>query len=69
METIRGWSNEAAGASTARVIAEVGLSTYNRVWTEPEPLPTLHEIRTPDSWSARLQGPASDADPSGSVLS
>jgi coenzyme F420 biosynthesis associated uncharacterized protein len=50
----------AAGERFAdRVIAERGREFLNRVWTGPEQLPTLDEIRNPDQWIARIEGPAS----------
>ena len=49
----------AAGERFAdRVIAERGREFLNRVWTGPEQLPTLDEIRNPDRWIARIEGPA-----------
>jgi coenzyme F420 biosynthesis associated uncharacterized protein len=50
----------AAGERFAdRVIAERGREFLNRVWTGPQQLPTLDEIRNPDQWIARIEGPAS----------
>ena len=40
------------------VIAQRDRDFLNRVWTGPEMLPTLEEIRTPDAWIARLDGGA-----------
>ena len=50
----------AAGERFAdRVIAERGREFLNRVWTGPDQLPTLEEIRAPDAWIARIEGAAS----------
>jgi coenzyme F420 biosynthesis associated uncharacterized protein len=38
------------------VIAARGRDFLNRVWTGPETLPTLEEIREPDLWMARIEG-------------
>ena len=38
------------------VIAERGRDFLNRVWTGPETLPTLEEIREPGLWIARIEG-------------
>ena len=47
----------AAGERFAdRVIAERGRAFLNRVWTGPDLLPTLDEIRAPDRWIARVEG-------------
>ena len=47
----------AAGERFAdRVIAERGREFLNRVWTGPEQLPSLDEIRAPDRWIARIDG-------------
>ena len=47
----------AAGERFAdRVIAERGREFLNRVWTGPEQLPSLDEIRDPDRWIARIEG-------------
>ena len=40
------------------IIAERGREFLNRVWTGPEILPTLDEIRTPARWIARVEGGA-----------
>jgi coenzyme F420 biosynthesis associated uncharacterized protein len=37
------------------VIRERGRSFLNRVWTGPEMLPSLDEIRAPDRWVARIE--------------
>ena len=55
LESIRGWSDEGVGAITARIIDEVGLSAYNRVWFDAALMPTAQETRNPDVWQARLQ--------------
>jgi coenzyme F420 biosynthesis associated uncharacterized protein len=41
------------------VIAARGRDFLNRVWTGPEMLPSLDEIRTPEQWIARIEGVAS----------
>ncbi len=47
----------AAGERFAdRVIAERGRQFLNRVWSGPEMLPSLDEIRAPDLWIARVEG-------------
>ena len=38
----------------ARVVREVGMEGFNRVWRSPEDLPTLEEIRRPEAWVERL---------------
>jgi coenzyme F420 biosynthesis associated uncharacterized protein len=40
------------------VISERGRDFLNRVWTGPELLPSLDEIRDPHSWIARVEGAA-----------
>jgi coenzyme F420 biosynthesis associated uncharacterized protein len=37
-------------------IASAGMEGFNRVWSAPEALPTLEEIRSPDRWLARVAG-------------
>ena len=50
----------AAGERFAdRVIAQRDRAFLNRVWTGPEQLPSLDEIRAPDHWIARIEGTAS----------
>ena len=50
----------AAGERFAdRVIAQRGREFLNRVWTGPQMLPSLEEIRAPDAWVARIEGIAS----------
>lgn len=41
------------------VIAQRDRAFLNRVWTGPEQLPSLDEIRHPDRWIARIEGVAS----------
>ena len=49
----------AAGERFAdRVIAARDRAFLNRVWSGPELLPTLEEIRDPDRWIARVEGSA-----------
>jgi coenzyme F420 biosynthesis associated uncharacterized protein len=44
------------GAAFCRaVMAEVGMSGLNKVWTSPETLPTAAEIKNPRLWLARMQ--------------
>jgi putative hydrolase len=38
------------------VIASHGREFLNRVWSGPEALPTMAEIRDPASWTARMEG-------------
>lgn len=38
------------------VIAQRGREFLNRVWTGPELLPSLEEIRAPEQWIARIEG-------------
>lgn len=38
------------------VIRDRGREALNRVWTGPEHLPTLDEIRNPERWVARMEG-------------
>jgi coenzyme F420 biosynthesis associated uncharacterized protein len=40
------------------VIVQRGREFLNRVWTGPEMLPSLDEIRAPDGWIARIEGNA-----------
>jgi coenzyme F420 biosynthesis associated uncharacterized protein len=40
------------------VIAQRGRAFLNRVWTGPDMLPTLDEIRSPERWIARVDGTA-----------
>ena len=49
----------AAGERFAdRVISARDREFLNRVWTGPEQLPSLDEIRDPDRWIARIEGAA-----------
>jgi uncharacterized protein (DUF2342 family) len=41
------------------VIRERGRAFLNRVWTAPEMLPSLDEIRAPADWIARIEAIAS----------
>jgi coenzyme F420 biosynthesis associated uncharacterized protein len=41
------------------VIAQRGREFLNRVWTGPQHLPSLDEIRAPDRWIARIEGAVS----------
>jgi coenzyme F420 biosynthesis associated uncharacterized protein len=38
----------------AAVVAEAGMSGFNRVWTSPETLPTRSELAKPSDWLARV---------------
>ncbi|MFC4563857.1 zinc-dependent metalloprotease [Nocardiopsis mangrovi] len=40
-----------------KVVAQVGMADFNRVWESPETLPTLAEIRNPEDWVARVVSP------------
>jgi uncharacterized protein (DUF2342 family) len=47
----------AAGERFAdHVIRQRDRAFLNRVWTGPEMLPSLSEIRNPDAWIARIEG-------------
>jgi uncharacterized protein (DUF2342 family) len=37
-----------------RVVGEAGISTLNRVWSEPAALPTPDELERPGKWLARM---------------
>jgi putative hydrolase len=41
------------------VVDEVGMATFNKVWTSPETLPTRAEIANPAEWMARVAGTTS----------
>jgi coenzyme F420 biosynthesis associated uncharacterized protein len=43
-------------AFVRRVVDQVGMEGFNRVWTGPNTLPTKNEIANPDAWVARLHG-------------
>jgi uncharacterized protein (DUF2342 family) len=44
----------AEGSVFVRTVVEaVGMDGFNRVWTSPDLLPTLAEIRAPRVWVAR----------------
>jgi putative hydrolase len=43
-------------AFVRRVVDQVGMEGFNRVWTGPNTLPTKNEIASPDAWVARLHG-------------
>ncbi len=47
------------GAAFVRgVVDRVGMTGFNRVWESPDTLPTPEELLAPDSWVARVHGPA-----------
>jgi coenzyme F420 biosynthesis associated uncharacterized protein len=47
-----------------RVVAEAGMEGFNQVWTSPETLPDLDEIKEPARWLARVVGtPTLEAPP------
>jgi putative hydrolase len=37
------------------VVADGGIAALNRVWSEPNALPTLTELREPEAWRTRTQ--------------
>ena len=39
---------------TRKVVEEVGLARFNRVWEGPSSLPSMDEIRHPERWVARV---------------
>lgn len=44
------------GAQFVRtVVAEVGVEGFNQVWSSPEALPSLDEIKTPRAWASRVR--------------
>jgi coenzyme F420 biosynthesis associated uncharacterized protein len=47
----------------SHVVDAVGIGNFNHVWTSPETLPTLEEIRDPQSWIARVGPFAVEAGP------
>ncbi|MFE9244215.1 zinc-dependent metalloprotease [Nocardiopsis sp. NPDC006938] len=49
---------EEGAAFVRQVVAQVGMADFNRVWTSPETLPTLEEIRSPSQWIERVVRPA-----------
>jgi coenzyme F420 biosynthesis associated uncharacterized protein len=48
---------EEGAAFVRAVVAQVGMAEFNRVWESPETLPTLAEIRDPQSWVSRVVSP------------
>jgi coenzyme F420 biosynthesis associated uncharacterized protein len=38
------------------VVSEAGMTTFNKVWTSPESLPTMAEISDPTAWLTRVGG-------------
>jgi coenzyme F420 biosynthesis associated uncharacterized protein len=38
------------------VVGEAGMTTFNKVWTSPETLPTAEEIASPMTWLERVDG-------------
>ncbi len=49
---------EEGAAFVRAVVAEVGMTEFNKVWTSRETLPTLTEIRDPTAWVDRVVRPA-----------
>ncbi|GHC70850.1 hypothetical protein GCM10007079_02780 [Nocardiopsis terrae] len=49
---------EEGAAFVRQVVAQVGMAEFNKVWTSPETLPTLEEIRNPSMWIERIVRPA-----------
>ncbi|GAA1752391.1 MULTISPECIES: zinc-dependent metalloprotease [Streptomonospora] len=49
---------EEGAAFVRSVVSQVGMADFNRVWESPETLPTIKEIRNPDSWIDRVVRPA-----------
>lgn len=49
---------EEGAAFVRAVVAEVGMTEFNKVWTSRETLPTLTEIRNPTTWINRVVRPA-----------
>ena len=47
---------EQGAAFVAAVVAEGGMSTFNKVWTSPDTLPTKDEIAAPARWLERVAG-------------
>ncbi|MFN2525384.1 MAG: zinc-dependent metalloprotease [Actinomycetota bacterium] len=45
------------------VAAQAGSDALARIWESPAALPTLAELRAPETWLARLSGPASELAP------
>jgi coenzyme F420 biosynthesis associated uncharacterized protein len=41
-------------AFVSRVVDEVGLAGFNRVWADPSALPTRDEVLDPDAWCGRV---------------
>jgi coenzyme F420 biosynthesis associated uncharacterized protein len=44
------------GAFVGAVVDEVGMASFNAVWTSPETLPTRAEIAEPSAWVRRVHG-------------
>jgi coenzyme F420 biosynthesis associated uncharacterized protein len=45
-------------AFVSQIVGQVGMASFNRVWTSPETLPTREELTRPELWLARMDGPA-----------
>ncbi|GAB3211316.1 zinc-dependent metalloprotease [Marinactinospora endophytica] len=54
---------EEGAAFVRAVVARVGMADFNRVWESPETLPTLQEIRAPETWISRVLQPAAPLPP------
>ncbi|NYJ34599.1 coenzyme F420 biosynthesis associated uncharacterized protein [Nocardiopsis aegyptia] len=53
---------EEGAAFVSAVVGQVGMTEFNKVWTSPETLPTLTEIRDPNAWIDRVVRPAAIAE-------
>ncbi len=53
---------EEGAAFVRQVVAQVGMTEFNRVWTSSETLPSLEEIRSPSQWIERVVRPAAIAE-------
>lgn len=47
----------------AEVVAQAGEDALSQIWSAPEALPTLAELRAPETWLARISAPASERAP------
>ena len=44
------------GAFVGAVVDQVGMESFNAIWTSPETLPTRAEIADPAAWVRRVHG-------------